>query len=242
MSVFDKIFKPKSTRRRCAAVIVAAGNSSRMGRDKILIDLGGIPVIARTLLAFEQTEAIDEILVVTKLDKLQEIADICSKYGISKASKVVCGGRTRAESALAGVSQVGEDIDIIAIHDAARPLVSSSLIERVILAAETNLAVAPAVKATDTVRILNAKGVVQQTPNREYVALIQTPQAFSADIIQGALTTAVEKPLHSTDACSAAELVGVKVCVIDGEPDNIKLTTSRDVYLAAKILSDKGVL
>lgn len=140
------------------------------------------------------------------------------------------------------MSQVGEDIDIIAIHDAARPLVSSSLIERVILAAETNLAVAPAVKATDTVRILNAKGVVQQTPNREYVALIQTPQAFSADIIKGALTKAVEKQLHITDDCSAAELVGVKVCVIDGEPDNIKLTTSRDVYLAAKILSDKGVL
>lgn len=242
MSVFDKLFKSKNTQRRCAAVIVAAGSSSRMGRDKILMELCGMPVIARTLLAFEQTEGVDEIVVVTKLDRLQEVADICSKYGISKTSKVVCGGRTRAESALAGVSQVSEDVDVVAIHDAARPLVSKNLIDRVLCAAEDNLAVAPAVRATDTVRILNAKGAVQQTPERELVALVQTPQAFSADIIKGALTRAVEKQLPVTDDCSAAELCGVKVCIIDGEPDNIKLTTSRDVYLAAKILSDKGVV
>ncbi len=242
MSVFNKFFKPKDKVQRTAVVIVAAGSSKRMGRDKILMDLGGMPVIARTLLAFQQADCIDEILVVTRHDRLQEIADICHNYGISKTSKVVVGGRTRAESALAGVSQVGEDIDIIAIHDAARPLISKNLIDRVICAAESNLAVAPAVRSTDTVRILNAKGAVTDTPDREFVALVQTPQAFSADIIKGALTRAVERQLPITDDCSAAEYMGVKVTIVDGEGDNIKLTTSRDIYLATKILSDRGAI
>lgn len=242
MSVFNKFFKAKDSKRRCAAVIVAAGSSRRMGRDKILMDLGGMPVIARTLLAFQQSDCIDEILVVTRHDRLQEIADICFNYGISKASKVVTGGKSRVESALAGVSQVSEDVDIIAIHDAARPLVTGNLIERVICAAESNLAVAPAVKATDTVRIVNAKGVVTDTPDRDLVALVQTPQAFSADIIKGALTRAVERRQPITDDCSAVELMGVKVAIVDGEGDNIKLTTSRDIYLAAKILADRGAL
>lgn len=242
MSVLDKFFKSKDKGNRCAAVIVAAGNSRRMGRDKILLDLGGMPVIARTLLAFQQSDCIDEILVVTRHDRLQEIADICYNNGITKTVKVVSGGVTRAESALAGVSQVSDDIDIIAIHDAARPLVSKNLIERVVCAAESNLAVAPAVRATDTVRILNAKGAVTDTPDRDLVALIQTPQAFSADIIKGALTRTVERHLPVTDDCSAVEQMGVKVTIVDGEGDNIKLTTSRDIYLATKILSDRGAL
>lgn len=242
MSVFNKLFRSKDKEHRCAAVIVAAGSSRRMGRDKIMLDLAGMPVIARTLLAFEQADGIDEILVVTRYDRLQEIADICHNYGVTKVSKVVSGGRTRAESALAGVSQVSEDVDIIAIHDAARPLISQNLIDRVLCAAETNLAVAPAVRATDTVRILNSKGAVADTPDRDLVALVQTPQAFSADIIKGALTRAVERELPITDDCSAAELMGVKVAIVDGEEDNIKLTTSRDIYLATKILSDRGAV
>lgn len=242
MSVFNKLFKSKEQDKRCAAVIVAAGSSRRMGRDKLMLDLAGMPVIARTLLAFEQADGVDEILVVTRHDRLQEMADVCHNYGITKAVKVVSGGRTRAESALAGVSQVSEDIDIIAIHDAARPLVSQNLIDRVLCSAESNLAVAPAVKATDTVRILNVKGAVTDTPDRDLVALIQTPQAFSADIIKGALTRAVERQLPITDDCSAAEFIGVKVTVVDGEHDNIKLTTSRDIYLAAKILADRGAV
>lgn len=242
MSVFNKLFKNKDKNRRCAAVIVAAGSSRRMGRDKIMMDLSGMPVIARTLLAFQQSDCIDEILVVTRHERLQEMADICANYGITKTTKVVSGGRTRAESALAGVSQVGEDVDIIAIHDGARPLVSKNLIDRVVCAADGALAVAPAVRSTDTVRILNAKGSVIDTPDRDLVALVQTPQAFSADIIKGALTRAVERELPVTDDCSAVEQMGVKVTVVDGEVDNIKLTTSRDIYLAAKILSDRGAV
>lgn len=241
MSVIDKILKFKNPHRPfCSAVILAAGSSNRMGADKIMMTIGEKPVIAYSLLAFEECEAIDEIVVVTKLNRLQEISDVCHEYGISKVSKVVCGGNTRAESALSGVSQVNEKADIIAIHDGARPFAGAELITKTVQEAKNSLASAPAVKPVDTVRLLNKKGGVASTPDRELVALIQTPQAFNADLIKGALTKAVEKNLPITDDCSAVEAMGVKVSLVEGDPDNIKLTTSRDIYLAEKISADRS--
>lgn len=242
MSVIDKFFKFKSNAEDyCAAVIVAAGSSQRMGRDKIMMPLGDRPVIAHTLAAFQSSEHIDEIIVVTKIDRLQEIADICHDYKIEKASKIVLGGKTRAESALLGVLQASEKATLIAIHDGARPFASPALIDRTVNSARVNHAVAPAVYSTDTVRIVNSKGIAVSTPDRNTVALIQTPQVFDADIIKNALTKAVEKNLKITDDCSAVEAVGVKVTIVAGEQSNIKLTSSTDAYLAEKILADRGI-
>lgn len=241
MSVIDKFFKSKSNGKAyCTAVIVAAGNSQRMGRDKILMPLGDRPVIAHTLKAFQDSECIDEIVIVTKYESIQEIADICHNYGINKARKVVRGGKTRAESALIGVCEASDDTTHIAIHDGARPFPTGRLIERVVSSACNNVAAAPAVFATDTVRIVNSKGVATDTPDRDTVALIQTPQVFNADIIKGALTKAVEKNLKITDDCSAVEAIGVKVTVVAGEKTNIKLTSAMDVYVAEKILEDRS--
>lgn len=243
MSVINKIRQFANVRKPfCTAVILAAGNSQRMGRDKILMDIGGAPVIAYTLRAFQASHKIDEIVVVTKRDNIQPIADICNKYGITKARRVVEGGSTRMQSSLIGVCNANEEATLIAIHDGARPFPSPALIERTVCAAEEFSSAAPAVRATDTVRILNKKGAVVDTPDRDLVALIQTPQVFDADIIKGALTKAVEKDLPITDDCSAVENLGFKVAIIDGEPDNIKLTTQRDIYIAEKILSDRGAL
>lgn len=241
MSVIGKFFKTKTNNEDfCTAIIVAAGNSQRMGRDKILMPLGDRPVIAHTLAAFQKCEHIDEIIVVTKFEILQEIADICHDYKIDKTSKIVRGGRTRAESALLGVSEANDKSTLIAIHDGARPFVSAALIDRAVNSAKVNHAVAPAVYSTDTVRIVNTKGVVVSTPNRDTVALIQTPQVFDADLIKNALTKAVEKNMRITDDCSAVEALGVKVTVVAGEQTNIKLTSSTDAYLAEKILADRG--
>ena len=241
MSVIGKFFKFKTNNEDfCTAIIVAAGNSQRMGRDKIMMPLGDRPVIAHTLAAFQKCEYIDEIIVVTKFERLQEIADICNDYKIDKTSKIVRGGRTRAESALLGVSEANDRSTLIAIHDGARPFVSTALIDRAVNSAKVNHAVAPAVYSTDTVRIVNTKGVVVSTPNRDTVALIQTPQVFDADLIKSALTKAVEKNMRITDDCSAVEALGVKVTVVAGEQTNIKLTSSTDVYLAEKILADRG--
>ena len=241
MSVFDKLLKFKATAPDfCSAVVLAAGNSQRMGRDKILAPIGGAPVIAHTLKALQGSDSIDEIVIVTKYESIQEIADICSGFGITKASRVVRGGKTRLESALIGVSNVSEKATLIAIHDGARPFVSEKLIERVVHAAKTHSAAAPAVTSSDTVRLLNSKGAVAETPDRDLVALVQTPQVFIAELIKAALTRAVDKNVRVTDDCSAVEAMGYKVTIVAGEADNIKLTTTKDLYAAEGILTERS--
>lgn len=240
VSFINKLFKSKSNDDFCTAVVLAAGNSQRMGKDKILMPLGGAPVIAHTLKALQSAECIDEIVVVTKYERLQELADICHDHGISKASKVVVGGKTRLESSLIGVSNADERAKYIAIHDGARPFVTNSLIERVVHSAHQHGASAPAVSATDTVRILNVKGAVVETPSRDLVALMQTPQVFLTEMIKAALTRAQQKGTKLTDDCSAVEAMGYKVAVVAGSPDNIKLTTARDLYIAEGILAERS--
>ena len=240
MSVIDKLLKFKTTAPDfCSAVVLAAGNSQRMGKDKILMPIGGAPVIAHTLKALQISDIIDEIVIVTKYECIQEIADICNEHGISKASRVIRGGKTRLESALIGVSNVSEKATLIAIHDGARPFVTEKLIDRVVHAAKTHSAAAPAVTASDTVRLLNSKGAVTATPDRDLVALVQTPQVFLAELIKAALTRAMDKGFRVTDDCSAVEAMGYKVTVVAGEADNIKLTATRDIDAAEGILADR---
>lgn len=240
MSVIDKLLKFKTTAPDfCSVVVLAAGNSQRMGKDKILMPIGGAPVIAHTLKALQSSDRIDEIVIVTKYESIQEIADICNEHGISKASRVIRGGKTRLESALIGVSNVSEKSTLIAIHDGARPFVTEKLIDRVVHAAKTHSAAAPAVTASDTVRLLNSKGAVTATPDRDLVALVQTPQVFLAELIKAALTRAMDKGFRVTDDCSAVEAMGYKVTIVAGEADNIKLTTTRDIYAAEGILAER---
>jgi len=242
MSVIDILFKtinPQSP--LCSAVILAAGSSQRMGADKILMELGGMPVIARTLLVFQSCVSVNEIIVVTASERIERISDICSEYGITKISRVVCGGRTRAESALAGVMHCDRNARLIAIHDGARPFITDGLITRTVSDASESRASAPAIRPTDTVRILDAEGKVILTPERNNVALMQTPQVFDADIIKGALTNAVEKNAAITDDCFAVEAMGLRVSIVEGETDNIKLTTVRDICIAERIIEKRGL-
>ena len=145
--------RKKEETPHCSAVIVAAGSSQRMGSDKLLHNLGIMPVLARTLLVFQDCELVDEIVVVTRMEKLEEVAELCKKYRIEKASKVICGGATRMESALAGVSEVKKKAKLIAIHDGARPLVSVELIENTVRAAAKYKAAVPAIKSVDTLKL-----------------------------------------------------------------------------------------
>lgn len=232
--------RKKEETPHCSAVIVAAGSSQRMGSDKLLHNLGIMPVLARTLLAFQDCDLADEIVVVTRMEKIMEVAGLCKKYRIEKASKVISGGATRMESALAGVSEVKSRAKLIAIHDGARPLVSVELIERTIRAAAHYKAAVPAVKSVDSLKLVDDKDTVTGSVDREQVLRVQTPQVFEADLIKGALSYAAEKKLPLTDDCSAAELMGIKAHVVPGEEDNIKLTTPRDMLFAAAILKDRG--
>ena len=232
--------RKKEETPHCSAVIVAAGSSQRMGSDKLLHNLGIMPVLARTLLVFQDCELVDEIVVVTRMEKLEEVAELCKKYRIEKASKVICGGATRMESALAGVSEVKKKAKLIAIDDGARPLVSVELIENTIRAAAKYKAAVPAIKSVDTLKLAEDGDTVTGSLDRELVLRVQTPQVFDADLIKGALTFAAEKKLPLTDDCSAVELMGVKARIVPGEEDNIKLTTPRDMLFAAAILKDRG--
>jgi 2-C-methyl-D-erythritol 4-phosphate cytidylyltransferase len=241
MSVLKVFVKPKvSSVPTCSAVILAAGASERMGTDKILADLGGMPVIARTVMAFERSGYISEIIVVTRQESIVKVADICKKYDFQKVKKVICGGDTRAQSALAGVCEVNPRSRLIAIHDGARPLVRTTLIADTLAAAAENIAAAPAVRPTDTIKIVGEDGVVTETVDRNIAVLIQTPQIFESSMIKGALTRAAELNLPITDDCSAVEALGVRVHTVEGDPDNIKLTHPADMYAAERILRDRG--
>ena len=234
MALYGKI-RDQIKRPFRSAVIVAAGSSTRLGQDKLMLPLGGVPVLARTLRAFQTCPMIDEIILVTREDRLQELAALRERYCISKLTQVVKGGSTRAGSSLAGVMAASKKATIIAIHDGARPLVTPELIERVVRKAEQRQAAAPTLPLKDTVKELQGDMLVK-TPPREGLAAVQTPQAFQAQLIRAALTEALEKNLPITDDCSAVEAIGLPVASVEGEEENIKITTATDVLLAEEII------
>lgn len=240
MKLLDMFKKSEPKEPHCSAVIVAAGSSQRMGSDKLMMKLGEIPVLARTLQAFQSSPLVDEIVVVTRLEKLEETADLCKEYGIEKVSRVIAGGKTRTESALAGVSEVSSNAKLIAIHDGARPLVTADLILRTVYAAAEYMAAAPAVPSVDTLKAVDTEGRIIGTVDRETTLRVQTPQIFRAELIKGALTKAVEKGMTLTDDCAAAEMMGVRTKTVLGDEDNIKITAPRDMLFAAEILKERG--
>ena len=239
-SLLPKRPRKEGERAFCTAVIVAAGSSQRMGSDKIFAALGGWPVLVRTIRAFEEAELVDEIIVVTREEKLQMVADLVKKYELGKVRKVIIGGKTRVESCLAGVSEADHRAELIAIHDGARPLVSQPVIRSTIRAAEEYYAAVPVVRSTDTLKLLDKDGVVAGSVDRETIFRVQTPQVFRADLIKGALTEAMKRNLPITDDCSAMELMNIKTHTVEGDEDNIKLTTPRDMVIAEAILRDRG--
>ena len=236
------MFRKKQTqpaRPFCSAVVVAAGSGTRMGTDKLMLQLGGCTVIERTLAALDMSECIDEIVVVTQSEKIPTIAALARERGIAKLKCVTEGGADRTASAWAGVQECSEQAGLIAIHDAARPLVTEEIIERAVTAAAERGAAAPAIHVKDTVRQARG-GRVLRTLERDELYLMQTPQVFLTEMIKAALTRAQQKGTKLTDDCSAVEAMGYKVTVVAGSPDNIKLTTARDLYIAEGILAERS--
>ncbi len=241
MSLID-LFRKSGPSFKCSAVIVAAGSSSRMGFDKLTAPLGSACVLLRTLRVFEASEHVNEIVIVTRMDRVAEIADLCAQNGITKVSKVVAGGKTRMESSLIGVSSVKSSAALIAIHDAARPLLSSELIKRCVNAAGEHMAAVPVVPSTDTLKAVGGDNRVIGTVDRETTYRVQTPQVFDAVLIKGALTKAAEKGLTLSDDSAAMEMMGFECVAVAGEEDNIKITTPRDLMIAEAILRNRGEL
>lgn len=233
------LFKKKEKFPKCSAVILAAGSSQRMGQEKTLMTIGSMPVLLRTLLAFEKSEHVEEIIVVTRVDRIEDTAELLHDKGLSKLRMVIGGGATRMESALAGVSACHKDAKLIAIHDGARPLVTQDLISRTVYAADKYISAVPVIPSTDTLKTVDENGIIIDTPDRSRIFRVQTPQIFHADMIKGALTKAAKDQLAITDDCSAMEIMGVKTHVVEGDVDNIKLTTPNDIIFAEAIIKNR---
>lgn len=234
-----RIKAKKLARPMCSAVIVAAGSSTRMGEDKIFMTVGEKTVIERSMSAFERSECIDEIVVVTRTDAIPRIAEIARDAGITKLKSIVTGGADRTASSHAGACECSANTGLIAIHDAARPLVTPEIIERAVNAAMQRGAAAPAIHVKDTVRQARG-GRVLRTLERDELFLMQTPQVFRADLIRAALDEAVRLKLSLTDDCAAVMLLDAEVFLVDGSEENLKLTTPADVYTAEAILESRG--
>ena len=232
-------FLRRAKNTTCSVVVVAAGSSTRMGEDKLFMDLAGMPVLARTLKALNACACVDEIVVVTRLESLEKVAALCRDYHITKAAKVVVGGATRSESALAGLVQIRRDAKYALIHDGARPLVTEEIVYDALHNAALYKCAAPAVPVTDTVKEAD-HGTVVRTLDRSALVAIQTPQAFVPEIIKAALTRAIEEKAEYTDDCAAVEAMGVKVHLSKGSPENIKITGPVDIPTAAAILQSRG--
>ena len=226
----------------CTAVIAAAGSSLRMGsEDKLFIEICGAPVLAHTLIAFQKSAIIGEIIVVSREESLERVCELCKQYGIDKATKVMIGGKTRLDSVMNGVFAVSKDTRLIAIHDGARPCVDSATIEAAVAAAGKYQAAAPAVKIYSTLKRVR-DGVIVETVDREEFAEIQTPQVFTADLIKAALTKARDESVIFTDDCGAVEHLGFPVRVTQGSSYNIKITTFEDIAIAEAILNKCKIL
>ena len=223
----------------CTAVIVAAGSASRMrGIDKITEKLCGKPVLYHTVKTFSECCMIDEIVIVCRKDRIDDIQSICK--GIKKVRLLIPGGETRTHSVYAGVMAASEKSELIAVHDGARPLVSNEIICRTAEKAAHFGAAAPAIPVKDTIK--QAKdGVIERTMERSSLYAVQTPQIFDADLLKGALTNALQKKLPITDDCSAVEAIGGQVHLVKGSEENIKITTPFDLKLAKLILEGRDL-
>ena len=222
--------------QRCGAVIVAAGSASRMkGIDKIMTDLGGMPVIARTVKAFQECDCISEIVIVTREDLIPAVTAAC--LGMEKVTAVVAGGDSRQESVNNGLNALSDKVKLAAIQDGARPFATWQMIDRVVRAANTYGAAAPAIPVKDTIKVVNG-GVVTGTPERKTLNAVQTPQVFDKDLLRAALKKAKEDGAEVTDDCSAVERMGMSVKIVEGNERNIKITTPMDLKIAMLILEE----
>ena len=223
--------------KTCGAVIVAAGSASRMGGiDKVMADLGGEPMILRTVRAFQNCDAIASIVIVTREDLIQSIAGLCRD--MKKVVAVVAGGGSRQESVHLGLNALPKGTKLAAVHDGARPLISWQIIDRVVRAANTYGAAAPAIPVKDTIKVVSG-GLVKETPDRSALMAVQTPQVFDFDLLRGALKKAETDGASVTDDCSAVERTGMKIKIVEGDERNLKVTTPMDLKIAELLLEEE---
>jgi 2-C-methyl-D-erythritol 4-phosphate cytidylyltransferase len=222
-----------------SAIIVAAGNSQRMGFDKLFAPLGGRPVVAHTLEVFDQTKCVDEIILVGHHDRLAELNDLVRRDGFKKVRHIIPGGIHRQDSVQTGLNLLAAEVSHVAVHDAARPLVTSIWIDRVLTACQAHGGAALAEPVTDTLKRSDENLFVTGSVDREYLYRMQTPQIFRRELLVGAYQLVAKEKLMITDEVSAIQHLGEKVVLVPNEEFNIKITYPRDLLLAQSFLERK---
>jgi 2-C-methyl-D-erythritol 4-phosphate cytidylyltransferase len=222
------------------AVIVAGGSGSRMKAAvrKQYLNLGGVPIVAHTLMAFDRFPDLDRIVLVVPEDDLERCrADVLAPLSLVHDVQLVAGGPRRQDSVFNGLSAIGVPDGTVMIHDGVRPFVRVSLMNACLAGVKETGACIPAIPATDTLKQVDDDGMIVGTLNRQQVRLAQTPQTFSLNLIRRAHQLAARGGFTATDDASIAESAGERVTVVPGDPDNIKITTPADLLIARGIFA-----
>ena len=223
-----------------SVIILAAGASLRMGGvNKQLSEIGGVPVFIMSALKFDRCEKTAEIIIAAPEEFCEKYRELAVRFGVKKLSCVVCGGRTRFESAKNALSAANKSCDFIAVHDGARPLIDTADIERVFADAEKFGAAIAACRAVDTVKVVDESGFIVKTPPRENLYYAQTPQAFRRDLFEKCAEKIGEREV--TDDASVLELCGERVKITEISSCNMKITRPDDLAAARAVFGEREV-
>jgi len=227
---------------KVVALIPSAGVGKRMGArtSKQFLDIDNRPILAQTLSRFEESQKVTEVyIVVSKKEETRCRRDIVERYNLKKVVKIVIGGMERQDSVKNGLDAVGSECDIVMIHDGVRPFVTSQLIDEAISNTCLYDATVVAVPVKDTVKTISPHGEIVETLEREKIWLAQTPQTFKYDIIKRAYKNAYDNNIYGTDDSYLVELLGIKVRIIRGTYENMKITTPEDLVVARAFFSNQ---
>lgn len=221
------------------AIIVAAGDSRRMGFDKLLAPIAGKPVIAHTIRAFESANCVDEIIIVARPDRCDEIKTSIGHENFAKVRSVVPGGKRRQDSVRAGLNALETGASYVAVHDAARPLITPEQIDRVFQECSTFDAASLAEPINDTLKRADGDLLVSGSVDRNQLFAMQTPQIFERRLLEEAYRAVYADDLSVTDEVSAVERLGHKVVLVLNDDFNFKITYRRDLPVAEVVLQQR---
>ncbi|MBR4903220.1 MAG: 2-C-methyl-D-erythritol 4-phosphate cytidylyltransferase [Selenomonadaceae bacterium] len=226
------------------AVFPAAGASKRMGNfcgiNKNLLELRGVPILVRSLKTFSEVERVNFLIVVVGAHEVETVENLLKKTEGLKRWVVTVGGSERQYSIANGLKLLPDDTEIVLVHDAARPLVSVRTINKVIDAAEKFGGAIAAVPEKNTIKVVDEEGFVRYTPPRAQLVAVQTPQGFRREILLRAYERAAEENFLGTDDASLVEQLDLKIKVVAGGYENIKITTPEDIHVAETFLQRNG--
>lgn len=230
---------------RVTAIIPAAGQGKRIGAgiNKQYLLLAKMPLLLHTLQVFQKEPLIDEVVLVVGKDEVSQCKqELVDKYGLFKVRSILPGGKERQDSVYQGLQALSPDCRWVVVHDGARPLLTSEVLCRTIKTAREYKTAVAAVPVKDTIKVAGEDGIVLSTPDRKNLWIIQTPQVFDRFFLEKAYEKAYNEGYYGTDDASLVERLGIKVKLVIGDYENIKITTPEDLDLAEAILDRRNRL